>query len=816
MTSRIASSSTNLSARPHPDSPHTLGRSNLRQRRITDFPSPAPVRGQDGSPKRPEDLFAFIKSSAKALGFATMQHLMQEVYDEANREAAKKTRKTVITIIVSARHAAAMGEEGFLNRFREAGEPLSLVKAVQFPTLNTKKVLLILDSESDARKVRECEGKLKKVLQAPEARFQPERFCISPTAITKSSLQRMTKDPAATKDYDRMFNHPVDSLPHWKRETGLDIKKAYWKYGRLWMVLWNLEEARRAVHSEVPSSLSGIQTYLTSLNPQYVPKQCFKCHELNHMLSECPSPKPRCGYCLLEHWTKDCEKQDPPKCLFCKIPHPSYLLSVCNHPRVQKHLKDCKSWRGPAEWATDMVDSDPAPSADMSAVHSHSGSRGVDGDLEAFYGLSDVDYDHEHMDSTQGMGSGSLHQDDLSEAQIDDDAESALDFDFAAASDSRSIMSEEIDNLTEYFSIYDFNNSNDPSALPQGEPMSRNISPSPSSFSSVSRLAEVVGTSPKPLNKRTSGEALMAVVGQISRGSVDMVPLSSVQPFTSAGLNSPSDVVPETPVEANVASTPGPNSESCSDIGFTPTSCLESGSELSGRFTFRQVELNHPSLVPLKRSAANLDLSPIGAEAKRLQLATTDSQSWPAVKAKFDEWKRHFLSMNNERPSSFPENRRQEESSSAPVPISDSPRSMASRRPSEAATSSPNSMHPQATPAAPLHSSTSSLMEENGYADTGNSSQASRAASPSLQLTKYHVLRLDSNRAEEDLTQHQGQNASHPEGPQHDGYGGHLDAFDESDSDDEIQDCITCLPIPDRTSRRQLRQTSMESYVARV
>ncbi|KAF5694819.1 hypothetical protein FDENT_947 [Fusarium denticulatum] len=59
---------------------------------------------------------------------------------------------------------------------------------------------------------------------------------------------------------------PKENLEFWKRETGLNIDRAYWKYGRLWFALQNREEAQNAASGKM-YTLEGLQTSFDSLDP---------------------------------------------------------------------------------------------------------------------------------------------------------------------------------------------------------------------------------------------------------------------------------------------------------------------------------------------------------------------------------------------------------------------------------------------------------------------------------------------------------------------------------------------------------------------
>lgn len=111
----------------------------------------------------------------------------------------------------------------------------------------------------NAQEIRQCESLLKSAFHGVNLRILPTNFYISPSALSKDDLKRMKADEAAKHDYVKMFDRPSESLQAWRQETGLEIQKAYWKRGYLWLVLNSLEQAREAVSGKF-YSLSGIHT----------------------------------------------------------------------------------------------------------------------------------------------------------------------------------------------------------------------------------------------------------------------------------------------------------------------------------------------------------------------------------------------------------------------------------------------------------------------------------------------------------------------------------------------------------------------------
>ncbi|KAF5670361.1 reverse transcriptase [Fusarium circinatum] len=247
-----------------------------------------------------------------------------------------------------------LSSEAILTKCANLGPPFDAIKTVQLPPLETDRILLIVRSDLSAREIRMHEERLKNIINSPGCAVYPEEFHISPANITHTEVDKMktSKNKAfGNKGTRARFKDPVTNLKFWKRETGLNIHRAYWKYGRLWFVMRNREEAQTAASGKM-YTLEGLQTSFDSLDPKYVPKQCFNCQDFGHMAKQCPNGV-RCGRCLEAHKTSECKaKQDKYKCFFCGGAHPSYWLRCCRHPRVLDVLHRCSLWRGRASWDT--------------------------------------------------------------------------------------------------------------------------------------------------------------------------------------------------------------------------------------------------------------------------------------------------------------------------------------------------------------------------------------------------------------------------------------------------------------------------------
>ncbi|KAF4949970.1 hypothetical protein FSARC_13331 [Fusarium sarcochroum] len=713
MTSRLAGSSNNRATNPRSTSGHLV---------------PNPFRAQVVAPRATQNrqLNAFIESFSRRL-----QQIRDIPEDEAKahakRLAMKTQRKAIVKVSVNVEWARSLGSKGIRDKFQLAGEPLSLVQAVQIPLLQNDHMLLIVKTREHARQIRENEGLLREALHGEKthAHIQPENFCIVPSAVTKSEIERKMRIHGgirgATLNYREMFANPMQSLDGWKQETGLDIKKAYWKYGYLWFILEDLDQAKQAVSGGV-YTLHGMQTRFI---------------------------------------TADCPKSMDPQCFKCDGPHPSYFLRSCNHPAIVNMLETCKLYRGPAPWSIVA-----------------SGPRWTDAYDD---GLSDTD---------------SFIEDFLLEQML-----SGMDH----------------GNPSQPFSEAD--------GLPthsHGEPVSRSTSPSPSTCSSSSRLSEIIEESPNRLNKRASGMVLLAAIGQTPHDTTESGASSDAQSSQDVDIDSSFNVVADTPVQSDQLS--DSDSESGSDLTLTPTSSMGSVSGLSGSFTFRQAKLpsrDSSSLVPSKRSMAEVGLVSGGNEVKRPHLDPWRPSQ--VAKAQFEDWTGHFLPTNIGASGLSPKNHRQRKSPTQNKPSRESippPKigfrpTLPSRASSETGASSPSSMCTPAAPRTLSHGPASIMMDGDGHGVGKSSSRPSPAKSPSPEPRGGLQPRSTSKPAKVGLPQKPRQSASQSRLSRQGG--GHLNSLAEDDVSDVARDCITCMPMPDKTPKqRRSGQTDMYSFFTPV
>lgn len=175
------------------------------------------------------------------------------------RVAAKNARNSVIRVSMDPEYATVLGTHGILDLCQRASHPFDLVIAVQRPQSAPKgEVLLIVRSDEQAEQIRNDKGQLREILGRASS-FCPESFYITPSAFSKDDLNRMSTGEGAKHDYCEMFKDPSKCLEAWRNETGLDIKKACWKHGYLWLLLDSVDQAREAV-SGTFYSLCGFQT----------------------------------------------------------------------------------------------------------------------------------------------------------------------------------------------------------------------------------------------------------------------------------------------------------------------------------------------------------------------------------------------------------------------------------------------------------------------------------------------------------------------------------------------------------------------------
>ncbi|KAG9498273.1 hypothetical protein J7337_011169 [Fusarium musae] len=345
-------------ASPQPDSPQAQAGKDLEQSSIYDYlvdDRDRPVAARKLFKTPDAEAVGVANDLALKSGYTLQQLAMASIWAKKNL-AWKESRKTVLKVKITAGSSQILSPEAIITKCAINGFPFDAIKSVQFPPLEMDRMLLILDHDLDAREIRKHEKSLQTIVNDPGCCVCPEEFYISPANITRTEYNRnlrktSTNNAQGNKDTWARFKKPSERLEFWRRETGLNIDRAYWKYGRIWLVLQNLEEAQNASSGEM-YTLEGLQTSFDSLDPKYVPKQCFNCQDFGHMAKQCPN-QVRCGRCLEPHSTQDCDPNGKPdKCFFCGGNHPSYWLRICRHPTVRDVLHRCSLWRGRAYWDT--------------------------------------------------------------------------------------------------------------------------------------------------------------------------------------------------------------------------------------------------------------------------------------------------------------------------------------------------------------------------------------------------------------------------------------------------------------------------------
>ncbi|KAJ4312251.1 hypothetical protein N0V84_010018 [Fusarium piperis] len=183
----------------------------------------------------------------------------QSLAPQMRRIAEKNARNSVIRVFMDPGSPSTLGTNSILDKCQRASHPFNLVIAVQRPLLAPEgEVLLIVRSDEDAEQIRSNKGQLSEIFGVASY-FCPERFYITPSVFTKDDLVRMSTGEGAKHDYCELFKNPHEQLTAWRNETGLDIKKADWRHGYLWLLLNSIDEAREAVSGKV-YSLGGFQT----------------------------------------------------------------------------------------------------------------------------------------------------------------------------------------------------------------------------------------------------------------------------------------------------------------------------------------------------------------------------------------------------------------------------------------------------------------------------------------------------------------------------------------------------------------------------
>lgn len=177
-------------------------------------------------------------------------------------KAWKESRQAVLKIKINGGSSQILSPEAIITKCAILGFPFDAIKTVQFPPLETDRMLLIVDRDLDAREIRRHEKRLQTIINDPGCRIFPEEFYISPASITRGEVNRMetsTDEANGNKATRARFKKPNERLEFWRRETGLNIHRAYWTYGRIWLVLRNLEEAQTAASGKM-YTLEGLQT----------------------------------------------------------------------------------------------------------------------------------------------------------------------------------------------------------------------------------------------------------------------------------------------------------------------------------------------------------------------------------------------------------------------------------------------------------------------------------------------------------------------------------------------------------------------------
>jgi hypothetical protein len=92
----------------------------------------------------------------------------------------------------------------------------------------------------------------------------------------------------------------------------------------------------RHVYQQKPVTLYWSNFYA---KPDTRPLQCFKCQGLGHVVFDCPSNKPRCLKCGLEHELKNCpDKTDKVHCVNCASDDHVSCSRKC--PAIRAHVKE--------------------------------------------------------------------------------------------------------------------------------------------------------------------------------------------------------------------------------------------------------------------------------------------------------------------------------------------------------------------------------------------------------------------------------------------------------------------------------------------
>ncbi|KAF9766776.1 hypothetical protein IL306_000779, partial [Fusarium sp. DS 682] len=222
-------------------------------------PRPAPRQQLLKGPEH--ELLQFYELIAGKSGYSLQQLAMASTLRKKNK-AWKETRNVVLKVKIDPDASKILSPEAILTKCAHHGFPFNSIKAVQFPPLETDRILLIIGSDLEAREIRKHETQLRGIINNPNCRLYPEEFYSSPANITGTEVKNWQRHENKALEYKgvaAMFKKPKERLGFWKRETGLNIDRGYWKYGRLWFVLRDRAEAQKAASGRI-YSLEGMQT----------------------------------------------------------------------------------------------------------------------------------------------------------------------------------------------------------------------------------------------------------------------------------------------------------------------------------------------------------------------------------------------------------------------------------------------------------------------------------------------------------------------------------------------------------------------------
>ncbi|KAM0267920.1 hypothetical protein ACHAPA_005518 [Fusarium lateritium] len=235
---------------------------------------------------------------------------------QERRELKRKAAKSVIHLTANQQWLKGESSRSLLYKAHKAGGPLRHIQAIHICENKPGGLILVFKSWLESRNARN-EGRLIQEAFDGKVNMEPGMFYITPIIINKAKLVELSSAPGASLDYVALFENPEELLPALCLETGLDIKKIYWKGQCLILVLDSLEQARLTVSGKM-FSLNGIHT-------QFI-----------------------------------CE------------------LWQCEDPRALNAIASAKLWRGPAEWESRSSVPSPDLSEAFDNVSREELSRKVD------------------------------------------------------------------------------------------------------------------------------------------------------------------------------------------------------------------------------------------------------------------------------------------------------------------------------------------------------------------------------------------------------------------------------------------------------